>query len=119
MHHPDGVVARWSYADLWARSMAVARALVACDIGKDARVGILMTNRLEWVSACFGIGLAGATVVELSTFSTFSTRDELEYLLKASGVSILLYERDISWGGISVPRWRKSNLASGQALPET
>ncbi|MEY2925529.1 MAG: hypothetical protein RL367_6, partial [Pseudomonadota bacterium] len=36
-------VERWSYNDLWDRAMAVARSLVACGVGKDTRVGILVT----------------------------------------------------------------------------
>lgn len=87
---PDGSRKAWSYVELWDRSVEVARALLACGMGKDSRVGILMTNRLEWVSSFFGIGLAGGTAVGLSTFST---PDELEYLIKASGVSIVLFER--------------------------
>lgn len=88
MHQADGTV-RWSYADLWARSMEVARALVAIGVGKDSRVGILMTNRPEWLSAMFGTALAGGVGVMLNTFST---AQELEYLLKASSVSVLLFE---------------------------
>jgi fatty-acyl-CoA synthase len=92
MHQPHGSIERLSYADLWERSLEVAKALVACGIGKDSRVGVLMTNRLEWVSSCFGIALAGGTVVGLSTFST---PVELEHLLNASAVSILLFERNV------------------------
>ncbi|MBW8752744.1 MAG: acyl--CoA ligase [Sphingomonadales bacterium] len=92
MHHADGTPERWSYAELWDRSAQVARALIACGVGKDERVGILMTNRLEWVSAFFGIGLAGGTAVGLSTFSTPA---ELDYLLKASGVSLVMFERSV------------------------
>lgn len=91
-HRSGAEVERWSYAELWDRSVEVAKALIACDAGKDSRIGILMTNRLEWVSSCFGISLAGGTVVGLSTFSTPS---ELEYLLKATGISILLFEREV------------------------
>jgi fatty-acyl-CoA synthase len=91
-HHGDGAVERWTYAELWARSVAVARALAACGVGKDMRVGVLMTNRPEWVSAFFGIGLAGGAATALSTFSTPA---ELDYLLKASGVSVLLCERQV------------------------
>jgi acyl-CoA synthetase (AMP-forming)/AMP-acid ligase II len=90
MHHPDGSVERWSYAELWARAMAVARALVAAGVGKDSRVGVMMTNRPEWLSAVFGISLAGGVA---TTFSTFSTPPELEQLLQISGVSTLLFER--------------------------
>ncbi len=88
MHSGDGVE-RWSYATLWDRSLEVARALAACGAGKDTRVGILMTNRPEYLSALFGTALAGCVSVALSTFSTPA---ELEHLLAASGVSILLFE---------------------------
>jgi acyl-CoA synthetase (AMP-forming)/AMP-acid ligase II len=92
MHHPDGTVERWSYAELWDRAMAVARSLVAAGVGKDSRVGVLMTNRPEWLSACFGVSLAGGVAVTLSTFSTAA---ELEHLLQASGVGVLLFERTV------------------------
>src|SRR6478735_11472625 len=83
---------RWTYADLWERSIEVARALRAAGIGKDGRVGVLMTNRLEWLSGLFGTALAGGVAV---TLSTFSTKDELEYLVDVSAVSVLLFERRI------------------------
>ena len=92
MHHPDGSVERWSYRELWERSMDVARSLVACGVGKDTRVGVLMTNRPEWIASFFGIGMTGAVAVALSTFSTPA---ELDYLLKASCVSTLLFERRV------------------------
>jgi fatty-acyl-CoA synthase len=82
-------VERWTYASLWERSLEVARALVACGVGKDSRVGILMTNRPEHLAAAFGTALAGGVTVPLNTFST---RPELEHLLATSGVSILLFE---------------------------
>src|SRR5579871_1844792 len=91
-HHPDGRREAWSYDELWARAIEVARALVACGTGKDSRVGVLMTNRLEWVSSCFGIALVGGTVVGLSTFSTPA---ELDHLIKVSGLSVLLFERRV------------------------
>jgi fatty-acyl-CoA synthase len=92
MHKADGSVERWSYNELWDRAMTVARALAACDVGKDGRVGVLMTNRPEWLASMFGVGLAGGVAVVLSTFST---QPELEYLLQASGVSTLLFERNV------------------------
>ena len=58
LHSPNGVE-RWSYATLWERSVEVARALLALGVGKDSRVGVMMTNRPEWISAVFGVGLAG------------------------------------------------------------
>ncbi len=90
-HEGDAVV-RWSYADLWEQAFAVARALVACGVGKGTRVGILMTNRPEFLSAVFGTALAGGVA---TTLSTFSTGPELDYLVQASACSVLLMERKV------------------------
>ena len=84
---------RWSYATLWERSVEIAAALIACGVGKDSRVGILMTNRPEFLSALFGTALAGGVAVLLNTFST---PVELEHLIRVSGISILLFERRIA-----------------------
>ena len=91
LHSRDARIA-WSYDELFARSLAVASALIACGAGKDARVGILMTNRPEFLSALFGIALAGGVPVALSTFST---APELGYMLRASQISVLLFERQV------------------------
>jgi fatty-acyl-CoA synthase len=82
----------WSYNDLWDRANEVARALIAAGTGKGTRIGILMTNRPEFISATFGAALAGGVA---TTISTFSTPAELEYLLQISGVSVLLLERQV------------------------
>jgi fatty-acyl-CoA synthase len=88
MHTREGAV-RWTYAQLWEKSVEVAKALIACGVGKDSRVGILMTNRPEYLSALFGTSLAGGVSVALSTFSTAA---EMEHLLGTSGVSIVLFD---------------------------
>src|SRR3546814_15453 len=72
--------------------MDVARALVASGTGRDSRVGILMTNRPEFLSSLFGIALAGAVPVALSTFST---PQELDHIIRASQVSLLLFEQQV------------------------
>jgi len=90
--HRNGEVIRWSYQDLWDRSMEVARALVANGVTRGTRVGILMTNRAEYLSALFGTAMAGGVSVVLSTFSTSS---ELDYLLGVSSVSVLLLENRV------------------------
>lgn len=91
MHEASGTT-RWSYAELWQQAMAVARALNACGIGKGERVGVMMTNRPQWLSGCFGATMAGGVATGISTFSTPA---ELDYLLKSSGVSVLLFERTV------------------------
>lgn len=82
-------VERWTYRDLWDRSVEVAKALIASGVTRGTRVGILMTNRPEYLSALFGTAMAGGVSVVLSTFSTPA---ELNYLLNVSGVSTLLFE---------------------------
>lgn len=91
LRSPEGVE-RWSYDDLWSRSVDVARALLACGVGKGTRVGILMTNRLEFLSSVFGTALAGGVA---TTLNTFSTPSELQVLLGNSGCSVLLLERNV------------------------
>ncbi|MBH0780758.1 class I adenylate-forming enzyme family protein [Nocardia bovistercoris] len=91
--HDHAGATRWSYADLWERSVEVARALRACGVGKDSRVGVMMTNRPEWLAGVFGTALAGGVAVALSTFST---AEELDHLLGLSAVSVLLFERTVA-----------------------
>lgn len=91
LHTAEGEI-RWSYSELWERAVEVACALRACGVGKDTRVGVLMTNRPEWISAVFGVSLAGGVAVTLSTFSTAS---ELGYFLKSSSAAMLLFERSV------------------------
>jgi fatty-acyl-CoA synthase len=90
--HGENGAERWTYDELWSRSVGVARALLACGIGKGTRVGVLMTNRLEFLSSVFGIALAGGIA---TTMSTFSTPSELEVLLQSSCCSVLLFERHV------------------------
>lgn len=83
---------RWTYAELWERSVEVARALAAGGLGKGTRVGILMTNRLEFLSSVFGTALAGGVATPISTFFTAT---ELDEVLRVSGCSVLLAERSV------------------------
>jgi fatty-acyl-CoA synthase len=93
VHRSAQGVERWSYTTLWERSVEVARALAACGVARDDRVGVLMANRPEHLAAAFGTALAGGVVVPLSTFST---PPELGHLLGASSVSTLLIERRVA-----------------------
>ncbi|MCJ2177534.1 class I adenylate-forming enzyme family protein [Novosphingobium album (ex Hu et al. 2023)] len=90
--HLDGEVIRWTYAELWDKCMAVARSLVACGAGKGTRVGVIATNRPEFLSNVFGAALAGCVPTPISTFFTPA---ELDEVLTLSGVSILLLERKV------------------------
>jgi acyl-coenzyme A synthetase/AMP-(fatty) acid ligase len=89
----NGAEQRTSYEQLWQESLRIARALVASGVGKDARIGLLATNRPEWVTGMFGITLAGATCVALSSFAT---QAELEQQLRLADVSLLMFERTVA-----------------------
>lgn len=82
-------IVRWSYRELMERSLEVAKALIDAGVGKDSRVGVLMTNRPEYLSILFGTAMAGGVTVALSTFST---PDELAHLLSSSNISLLVFE---------------------------
>jgi fatty-acyl-CoA synthase len=84
---------RLTYRDMWQQSMRFARALIACGVGKDTRVGVLATNRPEWVVAMFGVTLTGGTCVALSSFATVG---ELEQQLRLADVSLLFFERSVA-----------------------
>lgn len=90
-HSPGGRVSR-TYAQVWEEAFTVARALVARGVTKDTRVGLLATNRPEWVTAMFGIALAGGTCVAISTFAK---RSELEHMLRVADISLLIFERSV------------------------
>ena len=89
----SGEFVRLTYRDMWQQSMRIARALIASGVGKDTRVGLLATNRPEWVVAMFGIALTGGTCVALSSFATVS---ELEQQLRLADVSLLFFERSVA-----------------------
>ena len=76
-----------TYAALARRARAVAAALRAGGLRHGERVGILMNNRTEFLEALFGASAAGATIIP---FSTWSTRQELDFLLADSGVRTLV-----------------------------
>jgi fatty-acyl-CoA synthase len=90
--HLGDTVERWTYDDLWQRSREVAKSLIACGVGKGTRVGILVTNRLEFLASVFGAALAGAVA---NPISTFFTPTELDVVLQQSGCSVLLLERKV------------------------
>jgi len=90
--YDNGERISWSYRQLMEEARRVARALLACGTSKGTHVGVLMTNRPEFLSGIWGVALAGGVATALNTFST---KAEFEHLLEASGVSILLMERRV------------------------
>ena len=71
----DGKAVRWTYDELLTQSLAVARSLVSLGIAKGTRVGVLATNRLEFLAGLFGTSLAGGIATTISTFYTATELD--------------------------------------------
>ncbi|MDH5172070.1 MAG: acyl--CoA ligase [Gammaproteobacteria bacterium] len=83
----------WTYAEMHAQSLKVARALLAAGAGRGTRVGLLISNRPEWICSMFGTAMAGGVTVALNTFSTLQ---ELEYQLRHSDIEILIMEAGVA-----------------------
>lgn len=78
---------RLTYPDLARRARQAAAVLRSRGVGRGDRVGLLINNRTEWLELAFGAWLLGAVV---TPFSTWSTSQELEFLLADSDVCILV-----------------------------
>ena len=76
-----------SYQQLTVRAGSIAGGLRALGIHRGDRIGLLINNRPEWLEAFFGATILGALVV---AFSTWSKRDELEWLLTDSDIRLLI-----------------------------
>lgn len=81
--HADKTV---GYRSLAEKATQVAAALRDEGVRHGDRIGILIPNRPEWIEIAIGAGGAGAVAVP---FSTWSTKQELDFLLRDSGVTHL------------------------------
>ncbi len=88
-----GVQRSWTYAQMYDESLAVAKALLAVGVGRGTRVGLLVSNRPEWLFGMFGAAMAGAVTVALNTFST---EQELQFQLRQSDVEVLIMEAGVA-----------------------
>lgn len=76
-----------SYAQLTSRAEQVGRALSRAGAARGDRIGLLATNRVEWLECYFGAAAAQATV---HAFNTWVTSRELDHLLEQAGCSVLV-----------------------------
>ena len=80
--------ARLSYRQLWDETTLVARALLARGIQPGDRVGIWASNRYEWVVLQYATARAGVILVNINPAYLAG---EVEYVLKQSGVRVLIH----------------------------
>src|SRR3954447_7857900 len=69
---------RASYAELWAQTGLLGRALVGRGVQRGDRVGVWSPNRYEWVLLQYALARVGAVLVNLNP--AYKTA-ELEYAL--------------------------------------
>ncbi len=87
--HPAIVSAhgKLTYAELERQVRACAASLRELGVGPGTTVGLLCTNRPEWIVGALGAIVAGARV---AAFNTWSRRWDLDHLLRASGCDVLV-----------------------------
>jgi fatty-acyl-CoA synthase len=78
---------RWSYSQLRADVDSMAHGLLAAGINKGDRVGIWAPNCPEWLLTQYATAKIGAILVTINP--AYRSR-ELEYVLKAAGIRLLV-----------------------------
>ena len=81
---------RWTYSQLRSEVDAMAHGLLAVGIGKGDRVGIWAPNCPEWLITQYATAKIGAILV---TINPAYQTSELEYVLKAAGIRLLVAAR--------------------------
>jgi fatty-acyl-CoA synthase len=84
-----GISARWTFAELRERALAVARAFVASGLERGARVAVWATNRPEWVEVQLGAAYAGVIIVPLNPLYRL---DEVRFVLAKTEATGLFLE---------------------------
>ena len=80
---------RWNWRELRERARALAGGLLASGLAPGDRIGMLASNRAEWLVAQFGSAYAGLVLVNINP--AYRT-PELEYALNKVGCRALITE---------------------------
>lgn len=91
---------RFSFAQLNARANRVAHFLLSKGLAPGDRIALLLKNGVECVEAYFGAAKMGAIVVPLNWRLVSA---ELEFILKDSGASALIYDSEFRASVESLP----------------
>jgi fatty-acyl-CoA synthase len=114
-----------TYTGMRDEALRIARRLHRLGVRRGDKVGILMGNRVEWVTSCLAITSLGAVMVSLNTWATVR---ELHYMLAHSETRTLIAHpgflkadygamlRELEPHAEHVPRLREI-LGSGESLP--
>ena len=80
---------RWTWSQLQTRARSLAAGLLSLGLEPGDRVGLLATNRAEWVTVQFGTAYAGLILVNVNPACRAR---ELEYVLNKVGCRALITE---------------------------
>ncbi|MDD5040748.1 MAG: class I adenylate-forming enzyme family protein [Patescibacteria group bacterium] len=80
---------KYTYSDIYSGSLAILGSIRAVGVGKNDRVGVFSQNSAAYVSALFGILMAGATAVPLNTLLP---DDEISRMTLHCGLSAFLFQ---------------------------
>jgi acyl-CoA synthetase (AMP-forming)/AMP-acid ligase II len=113
---------RWTFAQLHAESLRIARALAASGVEPGDRVALWAPNSARWVAASFGVYTAGAVLVPVNT--RFKGM-EAAHVLGRSGATHLLASTDavgtdllgLLEGADDLPAVREAVVVEGPAHP--
>ena len=86
---------RYSYRELNSETNRVAQMFLARGVGKGDRVGLLIMNSAEFITAFFATAKIGAVIVPLNWRLV---PDELEFILKDSGTKALVFGAEFAAG---------------------
>ena len=84
---------RFSYGALNERANRLANGLLDEGVRKGDRVAFLLRNGVELVEGFFGLGKIGGVMVPLNSRLV---PDEIEFILKDSGASVLIFDREFA-----------------------
>jgi len=84
---------RLTYAQLDAEAGRIAAGMAKCGIGAGMRVGMLLGNRIEFVTVLLAAFRLGAIAVPLGTRLQ---GPEIAYILDHAGASLLVHEADLA-----------------------
>jgi HIP---CoA ligase len=113
---------RWTFAQLHAESLRIARALAASGVEPGDRVALWAPNSARWIAASFGVYAAGAVLVPVNT--RFKGM-EAAHVLGRSGATLLLASTDavgtdllaLLEGAGDLPAVREAVVVEGPARP--
>lgn len=113
---------RWTFTQLQAEALRVARALRASRVGPGDRVALWAPNSARWIAASFGVYAAGAVLVPVNT--RFKG-NEAAHVVGRSGATLLLASTDavgtdllgLLDGAAALPLLREAVVLEGPTRP--